>query len=333
MNIMNQVDQVVPVKLTTYKGVDTGATSLEMSLDINDYQAQFIDTKIPDLVAAVEQDVLATVLPQVFWEAGDYAEFDEVDTVLEAGMYLDNSLAPRADRVMLTNSKANRQMAGSGTLIFNPQQTIGDQYKTGLMAKNTLGFDWYQTTLMPTQVRGTANTSYVVAAGIATDGGSTLAVSTGSGTFKVGDVITIGAVNAVHPQTKVSLGYLQQFVVTAASAGGTVTLSVSPNFYLTGSQQNIDALPVAAAAVTINGVAATYNSNVAFSKDAFYFVTADLPNPTGLGVQSAQRTWKGITMRFMNGFDISQDMFVSRFDIVYGAGVLRPELAVRILNT
>jgi hypothetical protein len=62
-------------------------------------------------------------------------------------------------------------------------------------------------------------------------------------------------------------------------------------------------------------------------------VTADLPMPQGMGVQCSQRTWKGVTLRFMQGFNIENDQYVSRFDIAYGAGVLRPELAVRISNS
>jgi hypothetical protein len=220
------------------------------------------------------------------------------------------------------------------TGFYNPQPKISDQYESGLMQKNTLGFDWYSTTLMPTFTRGGANGSYLTAAGIATDGGSTLAVDTGSGTFVIGDVITIAGVNAVHPQTKADLGYLKEFVVTAASAGGTVTLSVSPSFYLTGPKQNITALPVDDVAVTIKGAASTlYQQSLAFVPDAFYFVTADLPMPKGMGVDCAQKTVDGLTLRFMNGFDITNDQFVSRFDIAFGAGALRPELACRILNT
>jgi hypothetical protein len=52
-----------------------------------------------------------------------------------------------------------------------------------------------------------------------------------------------------------------------------------------------------------------------------------------MGVQCSQRTWKGVTLRFMQGFNIENDQYVSRFDIAYGAGVLRPELAVRISNS
>lgn len=333
MNIQNQADVVVPVTISKYKGVDTGATSEELALDIDDYQEQFIDTKIPDLVAAVEADVLSTVLPLVYHEAGDYGLFNDVSTVLSAGVLLSNSLAPKNGRVMLCNELAQSQVVDSLKGFYNPQGTVSDQFKSGLMAKNTLGFDWYSTTLMPTLTRGSANTAYVLN-GVPANGATTALVATGSGTFKAGDIFTLAGVNAVHPQTKQDLGYLKQFVITTDSAGGAVTLAFTPALnYTAGATQNVAAAPASNAALLPLGTASTvYQQNIAFTKDAFYFVTADLPMPKGMGVECAQRTWKGITMRFMNGFDITNDMFVSRFDICYGAGILRPQLACRIPN-
>lgn len=335
MNIQPQIDQVVPVKIQKQLGVDVGATSASMALDINDFQEEFIDTKIPDLVAAVEQYALAQCIPTVYNHAdGSFGSFNTSNQALSAGKYLADNLAPPGNRTMLINTLANTEVVPALQGLFNPQTTIGDQFREGLMGRNTLGFDWYQTTLMPTYTRGGANGSYVLN-GVPASGATTAVVATGSGTFVVGDIFTIAGMNAVHPQTKTDMGYLRKFVITAAFAGGAGTITFSPALnYAVGSQQNVTAAPATNAAVTILGAASTlYQQNIAFSKDAFYFVTADLPLPKGMGVECASRTWKGITMRFMNGFDISQDMFVSRFDILFGAGPLRPELACRLSNT
>jgi hypothetical protein len=97
----------------------------------------------------------------------------------------------------------------------------------------------------------------------------------------------------------------------------------------------VSAAPANGAAITIKGVAGTsYAQNVEFAKDAFFFVTADLPNPpNSYGVDSASATYEGITLRFMQGFDMTNDMYLSRLDLVWGGGILRPELAVRIPAT
>jgi hypothetical protein len=287
------------------------------------------------LVAAVEADVLSTGTPLVYHSAGDYGLFNDVSTVLEAGGILDRNLAPQDGRVMLTNTTASQQIVNALTGFYNPSSTISQQFKTGYMASNTLGFDWFKSTLMPSWTRGSATTAYETATGGANmnTAGTSIDIDTGTGTFAVGDIFTIEGVNDVHPQTKADLGYLKQFVVTTASAGGTVTLSFTPAIVTSGPGQNVTATPGANKDVLPLGVISTaYQQSLAFTKDAFYFVTADLPMPQGMGVKVSQRTWKGVTMRFMNGFDIANDMFVSRFDIAYGAGILRPELAVRIPN-
>lgn len=340
MQVQDQIDVTRTVAIDKYKGVDTGASSLELALDIDDYQEQFIDSKIPDLVAAVEADVLSTVIPKVYQHVGDYGLLNDVSTVLAAGGLLDNALCPQDGRYMLTNVTASQQIVNALTGFYNPSGKISDQFKSGHMASNTLGFDWFKSTLMPSLTRGGANTAAETvgsATGLTSDlqtNTSTIDIDTGSGTWAVGDVFTIEGVNACHPQTKADLGYLMQFVVTEASAGGTVTLTFSPAIKSSGPYQNVYAAPAVNKDVLPLGTASTlYQQNIAFHRDAFYLVTADLPMPQGMGVQCSQRTWKGVTLRFMQGFNIENDQYVSRFDIAYGAGVLRPELAVRISNS
>lgn len=332
MDIQPQVDKVVNVEISNYVGVDTGASSAELALDIDDYQRQFIDPKIPDLVARVEADVLNTVIPQIPWTVGSNGPFNDPKIALRAGAFLDNQLAPKNDRNLILNPLSQIDIVDSLKGLFNSQEKVDRQYRKGRMATDTLGFDWYTSTLMPNITRGTANASYTVNG--ANQTGSTLAVTGGTGTINRGDTFTLAGVFAVHPQTKQSLGYLQEFTVTANYAGGAGNLSITPAIVATGSEQNVSGSPANTAAITIEGTSGTvYAQNIAFARDAFYFVTADLPNPKGMGVDVAQRTWKGLTMRFINGYDQVNDMFISRFDIVYGAGVLRPELAVRIPAT
>lgn len=335
MQIQNQVETTVPVAINKYKGVDTGATSLEMALDIKDYQKQFIDSKVRDLIAAVEADAMNTCLPLVAHAAGDFGLFNDVSTVLAAGGILDNSLAPESERYLLTNTTGSQQIVNALTGFYNPQPVISEQFRKGIMADDTLGFDWFKSTLVPGWTRGSATATYETATGGANmnAAGTSIDIDTGTGTFVVGDIFTIEGVYDVHPQTKASLGYLKQFVVNTASAGGTVTLDFRPAIVATGPGQNVSNAPGADKDVLPLGtISQAYQQSIAWVPDAFYFVTADLPNPKGMGVDVAFSRFNGLTLRFMNGFDIQQDMFVSRFDIAYGAGILRPELACRIPN-
>jgi hypothetical protein len=334
MDLQPQVDRVVPVSIDTMKGVDTGATSLELALQIDDYQEQFIDTKIPGLVTAVEQDIINRVVKQVPATVGDYGALDEAKTVLLAGAYLDSQLAPKADRNFMVNTWSQVDIVTALQGYFNSQSKIDRQYRKGAMYTDTLGFDWFSSNLTASVTRGTA-AGYLVN-GVPADGASTLAVDTGTGTLNVGDTFTITGVYDVHPQTKAVQPSLKQFTVTSAvTPGGAGTWNIFPALQLSGPYQNISALPADNAPIAVKGVSGTsYAQNVAFSRDAFYMVTADLPNPPkSYGVDSASRTWKGVTLRFQNGYDMVNDMWISRFDIAYGAGILRPELAVRVPAT
>jgi hypothetical protein len=334
MDLQPQVDRVVPVSIDTMKGVDTGATSLELALQIDDYQEQFIDTKIPGLVTAVEQDIINRVVKQVPATVGDYGALDEAKTILQAGAFLDSQLAPKMDRNFMVNTWSQVDIVTALQGYFNSQSKIDRQYRKGAMYTDTLGFDWFSSNLTASVTRGTANGAYVTN-GVPADGASTLAIDTGTGTLNPGDTFTIAGVYDVHPQTKAVQPSLKQFTVSAVFAGGTGTVSIIPSLQLSGPYQNISALPADGAAITVKGTSGTaYAQNVSFSRDAFYMVTADLPNPPkSYGVDSASRTWNGVTLRFQNGYDMVNDMWISRFDIAYGAGILRPELAVRVPAT
>lgn len=333
MDIQPQIDRIVPIQISNYNGVDTGATSAEMAMQIDDYQAQFIDSKIGDLLVNVESDFINSVTAQVPASIGDFGAFDDQTTVLQAKAYLDSQLAPMSDRNLIVNTYSQVDIVNSLKSLFNDQSKLGEQYRKGRMTTDTLGFDWYQSNLTTTLTRGTGAGYLVNGAG---QSGASLIVDTGTGTIKKGDTFQIAGVFAVHPQTKDAQPNLQMFTVTADyTPGGAGTLSISPEITISGSERNVSAGPADNAAITIKGVVSTnYAQNLAFSKDAFYFVTADLPNPpSSYGVDSASATYEGLTLRFQQGFNMVNDMFMSRFDIVWGGGILRPELAVRIPAT
>jgi hypothetical protein len=163
---------------------------------------------------------------------------------------------------------------------------------------------------------------------------STMTVATGTGAMNVGDVFTIGNVFAVHPETKVSTGTLQQFVVAAAYAGGAGTVSFSPAIVLSGGRQNV-VIPTtsATAAITFAGTASTaVGISLLYQKEAFAFATADLVMPGGVDF-AAREVMDGISMRVVRQYDINNDKFPTRLDVLYGYKTLRPQLAARLHNS
>ncbi len=131
-----------------------------------------------------------------------------------------------------------------------------------------------------------------------------------------------------------------KFVVTATANAATnevASLALSPAMYTTGAFANIDAFPVDNALVKLfGGAASTYASKtsptgMAFHKDAFALGMADLPLPGGVDMASrASDPDAGLSVRIVRQYDISNDVFPCRIDVLYGWKTIYPELACRI---
>mgnify|MGYP003347867649 FL=1 len=144
---------------------------------------------------------------------------------------------------------------------------------------------------------------------------------------------TVAGTNRVHPKTKADTGVLQQFVVTADYAGGAGNLSFAPAIYTSTGLQNVTAtgMPNGAAVTKVGGASAVYKPSLAFHKDAFAFVTADLVMPKGVDF-SAREVYDGISMRIVRQYDINSDNLPCRIDVLYGYKTIRAQLAARILS-
>jgi hypothetical protein len=163
---------------------------------------------------------------------------------------------------------------------------------------------------------------------------SAITVATGTGAMNKGDVFTIGNVFAVHPETKVNTGVLQQFVVTANYAGGAGSVQISPAIVMAGGGQNV-VIPTtsATAAIAFAGTASTsVGTSLLYQKDAFAFATADLLMPKGVDM-AAREVFDGISMRIVRQYDINNDRFPCRLDVLYGYKTIRPQLAARLHNS
>jgi len=173
---------------------------------------------------------------------------------------------------------------------------------------------------------------------VSTQGASSIVLKSysASATIKAGEVFTVADCYSVNPQTRESTGSLQQFVVTAdatADGSGDVTVSVSPAIY-TSSQAlaTVDSFPTADKTVTFLGSASTqYPQNLVYHRDAITFVSPEMELPGGMDMaaQSSLADEGSISLRFVRGFDILNNRRISRFDVLWGAGVLKPEWCVR----
>lgn len=325
----------VTLQVATQKGVDLNFTSTDLTLSLDDFSKRIIDPAMAVLAANIEADALSMSkdVYQSVWNGGLAATYNKA---LDCRVKLQNALAPPSDRTMLLDPSAMADVIKDTKTLFQDDASIAKQYREGMVGR-AAGFTWGENTLMPSHLRGaadgayTVNTSTGIVSGTAT---ITTTAAVGTGAANVGDVFTVAGVNEVHPETKVDTGRLQQFVVTAPFAGGGGgAISVSPTPITSGARQNIVINGAGASkAVVFFGAASTaVQTGLAFQKGAFAFATADLVMPEGVD-WAAREVYDGLSMRIVRAYDINNDKFPCRLDILYGYKTLLAQLAARYHN-
>lgn len=331
LDVQNTAEDSVTMSVTTQKGVDMSFTSEELTMDLDDFSKRILTPAMSVLAAAIEADAYSMYKNVYNMVDSDGAAIDYVD-ILDARRKLIENLAPDADEFtcQMTPFQVPKLLNDLKSLQNDPRQ-ISKNYKEGMVASFAMT-DFYQNTHATNHTTGTAvegDTSYNVNG--ATESGATITVNGGTTTFLIGDVITIAGCNAVHPETKADLGYLQQFVITANSGTSATSLSISPAIVVTGAKQNVSGYPTNGGAISKIGAgnAETLNTTMLYHKDAFSFATADLVMPSGVDFASRQ-VLDGISMRIVRNYDINNDAFPCRLDVLYGYKAIRPQLACRI---
>jgi hypothetical protein len=293
---------VRPVTIQDQVNFSIQYTSAELALDIEEFDRRYLSQQVADLAVNVEAAVQNLAYQSIPNQTGTPdAQWTQLAYANIARKYIEDNGGGKGTKKMLTNNAADTTIIPALAGLFNAQRQIDVQYEEGVMGRAS-GFDWVSSTVAPVHQRGTANGAY----------------------------LTNGGVFAVHPQTKQTLGYLRQFVVTA-DLSGPGNLQVYPAITPTGSEQNVTNAAADGQAVTILGTASdTYGISMAYRPEAFAFVTVDLPELTGW--KNSRRQFEGISMRVVEASDAINDMNLTRFDIMWGFGALRPEWACRIAN-
>jgi P22 coat protein - gene protein 5 len=342
------VEERVPLVINQKLGIDVTANSNEIATDIaiKAWAKRILEPAASRLAQEVERVVLAQAVTSTSNFVGTPGTpVNSFLTYAQATQKLDEYLAPMDDkRKVLINPAANTASVDALKGLFQSSEQIAKQYKTGYMG-TTAGFDFMRNNLLPTITNGTAAGAITVTT-TSTEGATTLALTgTGTQTLVAGQVFTIAGVFAVHPITKVSLGYLAQFVVLAnntavAGAYTGLTFSVGGANYVRATNntanaiglQNVSALPTAAAVVTPLGTASTaYTQNIAFHPSSMRFCSVPLVMPSDVSFK-AMETVDGITVRVLQQYQVADDTMPMRLDILFGSCVVRPEWLCRLTN-
>lgn len=331
LDVQDTVETSQTLTVATQKGVHTTFSSAELALSLDDFSDRILDPAMSRLAAAIEADAMTmstNVYNSVWGATASYAD------VLAGRVLMQRGLAPLNARTANLSPQDMADIVTDTKALFNDQAQLGKQYREGFMGRAS-GYDFMENTLWPNHTTGGEDAAYVVntSTGI-TSGSATIAVTAGTGTLEAGDVLTIVGVNSVHPEGKTSTGVLQQFVVTADYAGGAGNITVSPTPVTSGATQNVTIVSAGAGkAVVVAGTASTaYTTSLLYQKDAFTFVTADLPLPQGVDMARREMV-DGISMRLVRDYDINNDMFPCRIELLYGYKTLRPGHATRLHYT
>ena len=322
------------LQVATQKGVDLNFTSVDLTLSLDDFSKRILDPAMSVLAANIESDALSMMLdiPSNVNGIGSAMTFK---SLMSSRKVLNDNLAPMDnDRSVILNTTDNVDLVDALKGLFQDSAGIKEQYREGSMGR-TGGYNFFENTLIQNQATGTAAaaTNYTVNGAVTTNGASSVTVATGTTTFKKGDIVTFVGCNRVHPESKVDTGVLQPFVITKDYVGGAGVIDISPAIYTTTGRQNVVAAGIAngVAVAKVGGASAIYKPSLAFHKDAFAFATADLVMPGGVDFASRQ-VQDGLSMRIVRQYDINNDKFPCRLDILYGFKTIRPELACRILS-
>lgn len=329
MDVQDSVQQRTTLTAATQDHVDMRFNSRELALDLENFSKLHLDPAMAVLISGIESDVLQGVTKLVYNVAGTAGTAISSLTVPTAARAkLNQYLAPKdQNRAIQMDSVTIGSIVTGTASYFNPSRDISEQFREGRVARTAMA-DYYENERVWTMTNGSdvacGLDNYVVP-----EGGTSCTVSSWA-TPTVGMVFTFASSYAVHPETKAQYSHLQQFVVLDGSTATTVLFS--PAIYSSGPRQNVNVMPNTSSTLTFIGAASTsYVQSVMYHKDAFAFVTAELPLMGG-AEKCVRQTYDGISLRVWQDPDIRNDELLTRIDILYGYQAIRPQWACRMIG-
>jgi hypothetical protein len=345
LSVQNLYDQTVNLVLNRRRHVGFGWSSAQATTDLDDIRRRYVQPAAEVLASVYDRVSMDDVFKSVYSSVGTPGTTPSaILTFMQAAAKIWDLSGPDQDLVAVLDPYAQITVANSTFSVFNTNGRGDTNYTRGQMANDQGGISrWYMDQNMPRHTTGAcaaASTPLVNSAGqtgssIATDGW-------GAASAPVeGDIVTLGGVYSVNPQSKQSTGRLQQFVLTATPTAGTsITLSISPSIITTGALQNVTAAPADNAVVTYWAMAAggtqaatASPQSLVFHPEAFASVMADLVMPNG-GARATRVNSKqiNIAMRYVEQFQITSDQNLNRLDILFGAAAVQERLACRVVG-
>lgn len=296
----------------------------DLTLTIEEYSKRYLEPAGIALANAVDADLTA-LYKDFYINSGTPGTTPATFAALgSAAQRMSEFAIPVDGRQLVMNPAGHWGLADGLKGIFHQGRVEGIVGKGFL--SNVAGYDIFEDQNILQHTKGTG--AGYLANGVGGQSGATIAVDTGTGTLKKGDLITFAGVNAVNPVSKQDLGYLMSFTVTADYAGGAGNISISPAVVATGAYQNVTAVIADNSAVTLTN---SHAANMAFHRNALALVMVDLELPDG-AAWKAQETYENLSITVVKDFDITNYQEIIRLDILYGVKCIYPDLGERLLG-
>ena len=341
LQIQNIAEPSVTITVDQQKHVDFQFTSQDLTLTVEEFSERYLKPGMASLANQIDYDVLANT--------NNFSNYVGTPTVTPAafstsvqltGRRMDDNAAPQDNRTMVLNPAGYWAMAGGlvGSFVM---PTAKEALVKGYLA--TIGnYEVYMDQNVQNGPSGSKHNSavaFTISSVVGPQGNGASTVMGGGGganeSIGVGEVFTIAGVYNVNPQSRVSTGVLKNFVVTATTAptGSSFPISFSPSIVTSGPYQNASGpMSTAAAVVWQTGTTtAQINSpqNLAFTRDAIGLIMVPMEIPQGVDF-AARETYRNISMRVIRAYDINNDVFPTRIDVLYGTTIYYDELACRL---
>jgi len=341
LQLQDIAEPSVLITVDKQKQVAWQFTSQDLTLTVEEFSSRYLKPAMAAMANQVDADCLAlttSISNYVGTPLVTPAAFSS--SVQIVGRRMDDNVGGTQDRSLVLNPAAYWAMA-NGLVGSFVMPTAKDALVKGYLS--TIGnFDVYMDQNVINGNAGGAHNSSIVmvtnstAAGVQGNG-STVSVYGGAGvdTMAIGECFTIAGVNNVNAQSRANTGVLKNFVVTATTTptASVWTVTFSPAVVTSGPYQNVTAnINSSAAIVWLSGTSATQTAgpqNIAFERDAFGLVMVPMEIPGGVDM-GARETYKNISLRVVRAYDINNDVFPTRIDMLYGTAVYYDELACRL---
>lgn len=305
------------IPLSNWKESAFTLTEKELAQIVGGYVPKQLTSAVEALASAINASIftLHTGIYGYVGTAGTTPFLTDLTASTSARKVLGIQRAPTQNRRIVLNPDAEANALGLPQFTNAFAAADSGIIHEGVIGRK-LGFDWMMDQQVPTHTSGTITTGLVAKAATAVPAGTftflaTTAASTGACALNVGDIVNF----AGDSQT-----YSLQLAAVQPTAATDVSLTILP----------AKVVPlVGGEAITVKP---THVANLAFHRDAFGFASRPMGNTslTGNKDESFQVAdpVSGLSMRLTYREEFHQTRLA--FDVLWGVGVVRPELAVRI---